>query len=46
MGFTVKHRQLAHQVGVLIEDSLANFVPSFNFTSIVLDEGTTFIFCS
>jgi hypothetical protein len=46
VGVAVKHRQLAHQVGVLIKDPLENLMASFNFTSAMLDEGTTFIFGS
>jgi hypothetical protein len=42
----VKYRQLARQVGVFIEHPPENSVASFNFTSAVLDEGTTFIFSS
>jgi hypothetical protein len=42
----VKHRQLARQVVVLIKDSQENSMTSFNFTSAVLDEGTTFTFGS
>jgi hypothetical protein len=40
----VKHRQLARQVGVFIEHPLENSMASFDFTSVVLNEGTTFIF--
>jgi hypothetical protein len=40
----VKHRQLARQVGVFIEHPPKNSMVSFDFTSAVLDEGTTFIF--
>jgi hypothetical protein len=46
VGLEVKHRQLAHRVGVFIEHPLVNSMVSFNFTSTVLDEGTTFIFGS
>jgi hypothetical protein len=46
VGLEVKHRQLAHQVGVLIEDPSENSMASFNFTSAVLDEGMTFTFGS
>jgi hypothetical protein len=46
VGVVVKHRQLAHQVGGLIEDPPENSMASFNFSSVVLDEGTTFIFGS
>jgi hypothetical protein len=42
----IKHRQLAHQVGVFIEHPPENLMASFNFTSAILDEGTTFIFGS
>jgi hypothetical protein len=42
----VKHRQLARQVGVFIKDPPENSMASFNFTSVVLDEGTTFTFGS
>jgi hypothetical protein len=42
----VKHRQLARKVGVFIEHPPENSVASFNFTSAVLDEGTTFTFGS
>jgi hypothetical protein len=42
----VKHRQLAHQVGMFIEHPPENSIASFNFTSTVLDKGTTFIFDS
>jgi hypothetical protein len=46
VGVAVKHRQLARQVGVLIEHPPENLISSFNFTSVVLDEGTTFTFGS
>jgi hypothetical protein len=46
VGVAVKYRQLAHQVGVFIEHPPENSTASFNFTSAVLDEGTTFIFGS
>jgi hypothetical protein len=42
----VKQRQLARQVGVFIEHPPENSMASFNFTSVVLDKGTTFIFGS
>jgi hypothetical protein len=42
----VKYRQLVHQVGVFIEHPSENSMASFNFTSAVLDESTTFIFGS
>jgi hypothetical protein len=44
VGVVVKHRQLARQVGVFIEHPPENSMASFNFTSAMLDEGTTFIF--
>jgi hypothetical protein len=44
VGVTVKHRQLARQVGVFIEHPPENSMVSLSFTSTVLDEGTTFIF--
>jgi hypothetical protein len=46
VGLAVKHRQLARQVRVFIEHPLENSMASFDFTSTVLDEGTTFIFGS
>jgi hypothetical protein len=46
VGVAVKHQQLARQVGVFIEHPPENSMASFNFTSTVLDEGTTFIFGS
>jgi hypothetical protein len=45
-GQTVKHRQLAHQIGVRIEDPPVNSMASFRFTSVVLPEGTTLVFGS
>jgi hypothetical protein len=42
----VKHQQLARQVGVFIEHPPENSMASFNFSSAVLDEGTTFVFSS
>jgi hypothetical protein len=42
----VKHRQLARQVGVFIEDPPENSMASFNFTSAVPDESMTFTFGS
>jgi hypothetical protein len=45
-GQAVKHRQLARQVGVRIEDPPVNSMASFKFTSAVLPEGTTLIFGS
>jgi hypothetical protein len=44
VGLEVKHQQLARQVGVFIEHPPENLMSSFNFTSAMLDEGTTFIF--
>jgi hypothetical protein len=46
VGVTVKHRQLARQVGVFIEHPLKNSMASLSFTSNMLDKGTTFIFGS
>jgi hypothetical protein len=46
VGVVVKHQQLVRQVGVFIEHPPENSMASFNFTSVVLDEGTTFIFGS
>jgi hypothetical protein len=46
MGVAVKHQQLARQVEVFMEHPPENSMASFNFTSVVLDEGTTFIFGS
>jgi hypothetical protein len=46
MAVVVKHRQLARQVGVFIEHPPENSMASFNFTSAMLDKGTTFIFAS
>jgi hypothetical protein len=46
VGVAVKHRQLARQIEVFIEHPPENSMASFNFTSAVLDEGTTFIFGS
>jgi hypothetical protein len=46
VGVAIKHRQLARQVGVFIEHPPENSMASFDFTSVVLDEGTTFIFGS
>jgi hypothetical protein len=46
VGVAVKHRQLAHQVGVFIEHPPENSMASFNFTSVVLDDGITFVFSS
>jgi hypothetical protein len=42
----VKHRQLARQVGVRIEDLPVNLMASFKFTNTVLPEGTTLVFGS
>jgi hypothetical protein len=46
VGVVVKHQKLAHQVGVFIEHPSENSNASFNFTSDVLDVGTTFTFGS
>jgi hypothetical protein len=46
VGKAVKHRHLARQVGVRIEDPPASSMASFKFTSAVLPEGTTFVFGS
>jgi hypothetical protein len=46
VGVVVKYRQLARQVGLFIEHPPENSIASFNFTSAVLDEGTTYIFGS
>jgi hypothetical protein len=46
VGVVVKHGQLARQVGMFIEHPPENSMASFNFTSPVLDKGTTFIFGS
>jgi hypothetical protein len=45
VGVAVKHRRLACQVGVFIEQPPKNSMASLGFTS-VLDEGTTFVFGS
>jgi hypothetical protein len=45
-GQAVKHRQLARQVGVRIEDPPVNSMASFKFTSAVLPEGTMLLFGS
>jgi hypothetical protein len=45
-GQLVKHRQLARQVGVRIEDPPANSMASFQFTRSVPSQGTTFVFGS
>jgi hypothetical protein len=45
-GQSVKHRQLARQVGERIEDPLANWMASFQFTKSVPSLGTTFVFGS
>jgi hypothetical protein len=45
-GQAVKHRQLARQVGVRIEDPPVNSMASFKFTGVVLPKGTTLIFGS
>jgi hypothetical protein len=46
VGLEVKHRPLERQVGVFIEHPPKNSMASFNFTSVVPDEGTTFTFGS
>jgi hypothetical protein len=46
VGVVIKHRKLARQVGVFTEHPSENLMASFNFTSVVLDEGTTFTFSS
>jgi hypothetical protein len=46
VGVAVKHRQLARQVGEFIKHPSKNSIASFDFTSAVLDKGTTFIFGS
>jgi hypothetical protein len=46
VGVAVKHRQLVRQVRVFIEHPPEISMASFNFTSAVLDKGTTFIFGS
>jgi hypothetical protein len=46
VGVAVNHRQLARQVEVFIEHQPENSMALFNFTSIVLDEGTTFTLSS
>jgi hypothetical protein len=45
MNLAVKHRQLARQVGVIIDGHQANSMAIFNST-VVPQEGTTFIFSS
>jgi hypothetical protein len=40
----VKHRQLVRQVEVFIKHPPENPMASLNFTSTMLDEGTTFVF--
>jgi hypothetical protein len=45
-GQPVKHRQLARQVGVRVEDAPANSMASFQFIRSVPSQGTTFIFGS
>jgi hypothetical protein len=42
----VKYRQLACQVGAIIDDPQENSMALFNFTSTMPDEGTTFVFGS
>jgi hypothetical protein len=44
VGLAVKHQQQACQVGVLIDDPQENSMATFDFTSAMLDEGTTFVF--
>jgi hypothetical protein len=46
VGVVVKKRQLAREVGVFIEHPPKNSMASLNFTSAMLDKGTTFIFGS
>jgi hypothetical protein len=46
VGLEVKYRPMARQVGVLVDDPLENSMASFSFASIVLHEGTTFVFGS
>jgi hypothetical protein len=46
VGVAVKHQQMARQVGEFIEHPRENSMAFFNFTSTMLDEGTTFIFGS
>jgi hypothetical protein len=45
VGLAVKHRQLARQVGALIEDPLASSMASFNLT-VAPEEGAAYIFGS
>jgi hypothetical protein len=44
VGVAVKHRQLVRQVGVFIEHPPKNSMASLNFTSAMLNVGTTFTF--
>jgi hypothetical protein len=46
VGLAVKYRQLARQVGVFIEYPPENSMVSFNFTSVIPEEGTSFTFGS
>ena len=46
VGLTVKHRQLAHQVGVFIKINLVNLMATFNFNCAEPEQGTTSIFGS
>jgi hypothetical protein len=46
VGLEVKHRQLARQVGALIDDPPEDSMASLKFACPVLEEGTTFIFGS
>jgi hypothetical protein len=46
VGVVVKHRLLARHVGVFIEHPPENSMASFNFISVVLDEGTASAFGS
>jgi hypothetical protein len=41
VGLAVKHRQLARQEGVIIDNPQESSIATFNFTSAVLDEGTS-----
>jgi hypothetical protein len=43
-GQPIKHRQLARQVGERVEDPPASSMASFQFTSSVPSQGTTFVF--
>jgi len=46
VGLAAKHQQLARQIEGFADDHRMNSMASFNFTSIVPDEGTTFVFGS